>query len=102
MPQTRNPEGTRGLVVNNLVSSATQADGINLHGGHHNVLIEGCEMSFTGDDPYGLWPVSADAREDTFSCQQNIVLRNNVARWVHRGEDRRRRPPSDRRRATAL
>jgi len=42
-------------------------------------------MSLTGDDPYGLWSVSADASEDTFSCQQNIVLRNNIARWPRAG-----------------
>jgi hypothetical protein len=61
------------------------ADGLNLHGGHHNVLLEGNEMSMTGDDPYGLWPVSVDARQDNFSCQQNIVLRNNIARWPRAG-----------------
>jgi hypothetical protein len=32
VPQTRNPEGTHDLLVNNVVSSATQADAINLHG----------------------------------------------------------------------
>lgn len=42
-------------------------------------------MSLTGDDPYGLWPVSADATQDNFSCQQNIVLRNNTARWPRAG-----------------
>ena len=45
------------------------------------MLIEKCELSFTGDDPIGLWPVSADAKKDPEQCQQNIVIRNNVARW---------------------
>jgi len=40
-----------------------------------------CELSYTGDDPIGLWPVSADAESDPVQCQQNIVIRNNVARW---------------------
>ena len=39
-------------------------------------------MNFAGDDAFGLWPVSADAiSHPTVSCQRNIVLRNNVARW---------------------
>jgi hypothetical protein len=32
VPQTRDALGTRGLVVRNLVSRSTQADGVNLHG----------------------------------------------------------------------
>ena len=63
-----------------FVASCT-ADGINFHGGHHDVLIEKCELSYAGDDPIGLWPVSADAHADAQQCQQNIVVRNNVARW---------------------
>ena len=59
-----------------------RADGINFHGGHHNVLIEQCEMNYAGDDAYGLWPVSTDAvANPEVNCQRNIVLRNNVARW---------------------
>lgn len=73
--------GSRNITVRGLVSWGTWADGINFHGGHHDVLIEQCELSFTGDDPIGLWPVSADARQDARQCQQNIVIRNNVARW---------------------
>ena len=32
VPQTRNGRGTSDLLVRNVVSMATQADGINLHG----------------------------------------------------------------------
>lgn len=76
--------GSRNITLRGIVSWGSWADGINIHGGHHNVLIEGCEISFSGDDPFGLWPVSS-AGEAHF-CeprmrQQNIVLRGNVARW---------------------
>jgi len=73
--------GSRNITIRGIISWATWADGINFHGGHHNVLIEGCEMNYPGDDPYGLWPVSRDAKADPISCQTNIVLRNNTGRW---------------------
>ena len=45
------------------------------------MLIEDCEISFTGDDPYGLWPDSVQARQNRGNCQRDIVLRNNIGRW---------------------
>lgn len=73
--------GSMNITVRGLRSWGSWADGINFHGGHHNVLIEGCELSYTGDDPIGLWPVSADDEHDPNQCQKNIVIRNNIARW---------------------
>lgn len=73
--------GSVGITLRGIVSWGTWADGINFHGGHHNVLIEQCEISYSGDDPFGLWPVSTDAKADPSNCQQNIILRNNTARW---------------------
>ena len=84
--------GSHNITVRGVINWGTWADGINFHGGHHNVLIEDCEMSFTGDDPYGLWSVSADARASNNSCQQNIVLRNNTARWPRAGGKERLDP----------
>ncbi len=81
----RQHTGSHNITLRGIINWGTWADGINFHGGHHNVLIEDCEMSFTGDDPYGLWSVSADAHADSFSCQQNIVLRNNIARHPRAG-----------------
>ena len=78
-PQRRT--GSANITLRGVISWGTWADGINFHGGHHNVLIEQCQMSFTGDDPFGLWPSSADAAADAAQCQQNIILRNNTARW---------------------
>ena len=76
-----NLTGSRNITIRAIVAWGTWADGILFHGGHHEVLIERCEMSFTGDDPYGLWPVSSDAAADASSCQADIVVRNNTARW---------------------
>ena len=45
------------------------------------MLIEDNELSFTGDDPIGLWPVSEQAKANPNDCQRNIVVRNNTARW---------------------
>ena len=45
------------------------------------MLIENNELSYTGDDPIGLWPVSEQAKLDPTDCQRNIVVRNNTARW---------------------
>ena len=73
--------GSRNITIRGLISWGTWADGINFHGGHHNVLVEDCEISYTGDDPYGLWPDSVQANENRGNCQQNIVLRNNIGRW---------------------
>ena len=91
------PRGARGRMVSGdgAPSVATRplccfagqlksaaASGINFHGGHHDVLVEDCELSYTGDDPIGLWPVSTDAKADrSVDCQRNIVIRNNTARW---------------------
>lgn len=74
--------GSRNITIRGIISWGSWADGINFHGGHHNVLIEQCEMNYAGDDAYGLWPVSTDAvANPEVNCQRNIVLRNNVARW---------------------
>ena len=55
------------------------------HGGHQDVLVEDCEISYTGDDPYGLWPDSVASTEDPANCQRNIVLRRNIGRWPRQG-----------------
>ena len=75
-----------------LISWGTWADGINFHGGHHNVLVEGCEISYTGDDPYGLWPDSVQATQDRANCQRNIVLRNNIGRWPRQARGSKEHP----------
>ena len=73
--------GSRNITVRGLISWGTWADGINLHGGHHNFLIEQCEINYPGDDPFGFWPVSSDVKANPINCQTNIVIRNNIGRW---------------------
>jgi len=55
VPQTRNPEGTSNLTVWNVVSSSTQADGVNLHGKVVSALVQNAYFQNTGDDVYALW-----------------------------------------------
>lgn len=38
-----------------LVTSGTWADGVNVHGAHKNIRIEGCNVSHSGDDAYAIW-----------------------------------------------
>jgi hypothetical protein len=33
----------------------TWADGINIHGAHRDVIVEGCRISHTGDDGFAMW-----------------------------------------------
>ena len=57
---------TTGLTIRNYRSGGTFADGINIHGAHRDVLVEGCDIALTGDDcfvrqvsaPFPLfWPL---------------------------------------------
>ena len=42
-----------------------------LHGQHHNVLVEDCVVRDAGDDSYAIWSVGTGA--------SNITFRNNTA-----------------------
>lgn len=82
MPQTvskpcRNVT-VRGLVVRGNCSSpgpctgsGTWADGLNVHGAHADVLIEGCIIKHTGDDGFAVWSAGAS--------ETNITFKNNLA-----------------------
>ena len=72
VPATRNVAGTRSLRISNLVSRATQADGINLHGAVHDAVVERAWIENTGDDVYALW--GADA------APGGIIFANSTAR----------------------
>ena len=50
VPQSRDAGGTQRLLIKNLVSSATQADGINLHGYVRDALVQDTFIQNTGDD----------------------------------------------------
>merc|ERR1712137_632654 len=66
VPDVRNPEGTRGLFVNNIVSRSNQADAINLHGNVHDALIQNAHFENTGDDMFVLWGALANPSNVTF------------------------------------
>lgn len=51
--------------------SGTWADGINVHGAHHNVTIEHCTIEHSGDDAFAMWS-KGDAMTD-------ITFRGNRA-----------------------
>eukprot|EP00947_MAST-08B_sp_MAST-8B-sp1_P006420 g6420.t1 len=67
VPATRNTEGTSHVVVRNVVSSATQADGINLHGRVTNAFVENAHFANTGDDVFAVWGADLDPENVTFA-----------------------------------
>eukprot|EP00040_Diaphanoeca_grandis_P019548 m.103222 g.103222 ORF g.103222 m.103222 type:complete len:530 (+) comp27483_c1_seq1:160-1749(+) len=66
IPQTRNAGGTQNILVNNLVSSSTQADAINLHGNIQSAVVQNTYVQNTGDDMYVLWGADSDPENVTF------------------------------------
>jgi len=66
VPQSRNIEGTRHLFVNNIVTSALQADGINLHGMVDDAQVQNVYIQNTGDDIYALWGANSNPTNVTF------------------------------------
>jgi hypothetical protein len=77
-PQSRDPGGTRSLLVKNLVSSATQADGINLHGYIKDALIQDTHISDTGDDTYAQWGGNLSPENVTWS--RNVAVNTGILR----------------------
>jgi hypothetical protein len=82
IPQTRkipcNNITVRGLIVNATCPApgpcrggGTWADGVNVHGAHHNVVIEGSTVLHSGDDAFALWSEGVS--------MTNITFRGNVA-----------------------
>ena len=77
--------GSKNITLRNLTSWGSWADGINFHGGHKNALVEGCEISYTGDDLYAHWPQATfrpgfNNTHDPRDCSDSIVFRNNIGR----------------------
>ena len=78
VPQTRNPEGTHDLIVNNVVSSATQADAINLHGYVRDAVVQNCHFKNTGDDGYVLW--GADLEPENVTFKDSVIVNTGILR----------------------
>ena len=66
VPQTRDQEGTRNILVRNLISRSAQADAINLHGRVRDAVVEFVYFENTGDDMYVLWGGDANPANVTF------------------------------------
>jgi len=66
VPATRDAAGTVGLRVRRLVSSSSQADGINLHGFLSDALVENVFLQNTGDDVLALWGANRAPADVTF------------------------------------
>jgi len=66
VPDVRNSEGTRDLLVQNVVSRSFQADGVNLHGNVHDALVQNVYMENTGDDIFVLWGANKGPTNVTF------------------------------------
>lgn len=66
VPATRNVEGTYNIHIRDVVSLSTQADGINLHGYTHNVVVEQVHLRNSGDDLLALWGANLEPTNVTF------------------------------------
>lgn len=69
-----NPAGarvSRDITIRNMRMNGSWADGVNIHGQHRNVLVEGCTVIDSGDDNFASWSIGAG--------QDNITFRNNIA-----------------------
>ena len=65
------------ITVRGVHCNGTWADGINIHGQHHGVLVTESDIRYSGDDSFATWSVGAG--------QTNISFVNNHARTPHQG-----------------
>ena len=62
---------SRDVTVRNMRVNGTWADGVNIHGQHANVLVEGCSVVNSGDDGFALWSIGTGL--------SNVTFRHNYA-----------------------
>jgi hypothetical protein len=70
-PTAASKRVSRDITVRNMRVNGTWADGVNIHGQHINVLVEGCTIANSGDDNFAMWSIGA--------AQHNVTFRNNIA-----------------------
>jgi hypothetical protein len=70
-PTAASKRVSRDITVRNARVNGTWADGVNIHGQHENVLVEGCTVVDSGDDNFAMWSIGAG--------QNNVTFRNNTA-----------------------
>jgi hypothetical protein len=63
---------SRDITVRNMRVNGTWADGVNIHGQHSNVLVEGCTVINSHDDCFAVWSVGTGL--------DNVTLRGNIAK----------------------
>jgi len=78
VPLTRDDEGTSEVVIENVVSRATQADGINLHGKVTNALVSNVWFESTGDDTFAVW--GGDQNESAVVWQDSVAINPGILR----------------------
>jgi len=72
IPKTRDNGGTTNLVIKNITSMSTQADGINLHGHVDGADVQNIYLQATGDDGFALWGGS-DTIEGVVAYRVEVV-----------------------------
>lgn len=70
VPEARNAAGTHDILISNVVSRSTQADGINLHANIKNAVVQNSYFENSGDDLYALWGAA--------STPSNITFKNSI------------------------
>jgi hypothetical protein len=66
VPQSRNDEGSRHILIRDIVSSSNQGDGINLHGKVDQAILHNTYFQNTGDDTFALWGASLNPTDVVF------------------------------------
>jgi len=75
MPQTaKGKKVTSNVIVRNLRSNGTLADGLNIHGAHKDVLVESCVCQNPDDDCFAVWDSNVIG-----DYAHNITFKNNYA-----------------------
>jgi hypothetical protein len=82
MPQTRSIP-CENVTVRGLVTSGTWADGVNVHGAHKNIRIEGCNVSHSGDDAYAIW--SENGGDNGIQFHNSVVDLPSISGGDQRG-----------------
>ena len=62
---------SRDITVRNMRMNGSWADGVNIHGQHVNVMVEGCTVIDSGDDNFATWSIG--------TAQHNITFKNCTA-----------------------
>ena len=70
-PTATSKRVSRDITVRGMRVNGTWADGVNIHGQHENVMVQGCTVIDSGDDNFAMWSIGAG--------QHNVTFQNNNA-----------------------